>query len=93
MANFLTSAATAGASSEFTVVAGTPQTVFLTKADTTTAFPDGARIDVQIKSSDGQFTTLASLTPDNKPATSVSSPGTYRLYRQAAAAAYGADKA
>lgn len=92
MANFFTSATTAGGSSEFTLASGDFATVFLTQDDMTAPFPSGARMDIQIKSDDGDWTTIGCITPD-KPALAVCSPGTFRLYRQAAATAYGAHKA
>ena len=91
MAIFFTSAATAGNSDDFTVVDGTPQTVFLTKADTTTAFPAEARMDILVKSTDNQYTAIGCITPD-KPALQITAAATYRLVRIAASAAYGAEK-
>lgn len=91
MAIFFLSSTAAGASADFTVVAGTPQTVFLTQANTTAAFPADALIDIQIKSTDNQYTTIGSMTTQ-RVATQIDAAATYRLYRHACSSALGAEK-
>ena len=90
MAVFFTPGTAAAQSSDFTLAAGDVVTIFLVDDDDTDGLPANALIDVQIKSGDGEYFTVGSLTTQH-PAYCMSSPGTYRLNRHASASV-GADK-
>lgn len=86
----LIASGTTQASAEFTVVAGTPNTVFLWDADGD-VLPSDARALLQIKSSAATYITIACL-DSNNPARVIDGPGTYKLTKFASAAAFGVDK-
>lgn len=77
-------------SAEFTVVAGTPATVFLKAAG---ALPKDAEGLIEAKAADGTYTVLgaASLTV-NDPVRIIDGAGTWRVTRRASAGSYGVEK-
>lgn len=74
-------------SSDFTV--DTPATVFLKQLDGTSAAP-GPHVLVQIKSADGEYRTVGTLTADDH-AKVIAGPGTYRVARLPNRAGCGVD--
>lgn len=86
----IASGTTAASSSDFTVVAGTPVTVFL--KDAAGAVVDQyARALIQIKDTAGEYFTVGVLT-GYEPALIIDGPGDYRVTRELATVAFGVNK-
>jgi hypothetical protein len=90
MASLIASGTTAEDSSDFTVVAGTPVTIFLHDAAGPNV-PGDCTAAIQVKSSGSQYFTVGVL-DGNNPARVITGPGTYRVSKFASATAFGVDK-
>lgn len=89
MAVILASGVTEAASSD--VVVTIPVSIFLTDASGPTVHPDSLA-DVQKKSNGGEYFTIGQLNLGNAFALSITSPGTYRVLRRAAAVAFAVEQ-
>ena len=90
MAELIASGTTEASSADFTLAAGEQATLFLKDAAGPVTTPH-AVAHVLIKSSDNEYFLIGKLT-DSEPAKVLAAPGTYRVTRMAAAAAFGVDK-
>lgn len=91
MATEILAAGTAAAdSTDVTVTAGIPVTVFL-KAGTSAPIASDADFDVKLKSVGSTYHTIGKLTGKN-PAVVIDGPGTYRISRLSASSAVGVDQ-
>ena len=89
MANILAVGTTAASSSDFTVVAGTPNTLCLVDAAGPT-IPQGAFVTIEFKDSAGLYFTVDYL-QDDRTGRIIDGPGTYRVTRAATGIACGVD--
>lgn len=87
----LASGTTEASTSDITVTAGVPVTVFL-KAAAGANVARGSRAVLQIKSAGGAYFTVGELTR-HRPQVVIDGPGTYRVTRLAADTAFGIDQA
>lgn len=91
MASLISSGTTADSSADFTVAAGTPNTISLRDADGVLAGDVAAVID--IKSSDGVYRPVQNGSLHaHRPELVIDGPGTYRVRKFASAVAFGVDK-
>lgn len=89
MANIIAVGTTAASSSDITVAANTPQTVFLTL--TAGGFiSERARVLVQMKDASNQYTNIDELNK-HRPALILDGPGIYRATRLSTGASCGVD--
>lgn len=86
----LASAKTAGNSSDVTVTAGTPVTLFLSVASDAPV-PSQADCDVQIKDTGGKYHTIGKLT-GKQPAMVLDGPGTFRVARAECTEAFAVEQ-
>ena len=92
MANILASGTTAAASTSFTLAAGEVATVFLTQGATNPLeYGSFAAIQIQDASSNWINITGGAITSTDA-IKSITSPGTYRVYRSVSVTACGIDK-
>jgi hypothetical protein len=85
MAVVLASGTSAADSSDITVTAGVPVTVFLSTA-TSVPVPSDVQCDVKVKAAGGTYHTVGQLT-GARPALVIDGPGVYRVSRTSASSA------
>lgn len=85
------SATAANTSGDITVSAGVPTTIYLRDADGA-SLPLDATARLEIKTSDGQYVTLAQL-DTGRPALVIDGPGVYRVVKGSGSTAFGVDQA
>ncbi len=90
MAELISAATTEADSADFTLAAGDQATLFLKDAGGPRV-PLDAIAKVQIKSATGEYFDVGQIDAFN-PAKVLAAPGTYRVKRMAASAAFGVDK-
>lgn len=90
MAELIASGTTEADSDDFTLSSGDQVTLFLKDAAGPTVGSDAIAL-VQIKSADAQYFIVGKI-DFGTPAKVLAAPGTYRVKRLAASAAYGVDK-
>ena len=90
MAELLSTAATAASSSDIALADGQSATLFLKNGNSAGGAVGGANAIVQIKSADGYYYDIGSLT-ERTPFLHLEMPGTYRVKRPIADVAYGID--
>lgn len=89
---YLAAGSTALAGADFTVVAGTPQTLALFQASGDNVGAQyGVDFEVQKKNSNATYTLVFVLNSANHPK-QITAPGTYRVRRLLSAASAGLDK-
>ncbi len=92
MAEYLAAGTTAANGADFTVVAGTPQTLFVKQASgDDVAAPNGTDFEIEHKTSGGTYTILFRLNAGNHPK-QITAPGVYRVRRLASSFSAGLDK-
>lgn len=92
MAEYISAGSTATNGVDFTVVAGTPQTLFVKQASgDDVGAPNGVNFEIEHKTSGGTYTVLFTLNAGNHPK-QITAPGTYRVRRIASSFSAGLDK-
>jgi hypothetical protein len=90
MASLIASSTGQADSADFTVVAGTPNTLSLTAA-ISQALPQDAWAEIKIKSSGGAYQVVGRLT-FREPAQVLDGPGTFLVTKGPSSTAFGVDK-
>lgn len=92
MAEYIAAGSTAFNGADFTVAAGTPQTLFLKQASgDDVGAPNGVNFEIEHKTSGGTYTVLFTLNAGNHPK-QITAPGVYRVRRIASTYSAGLDK-
>lgn len=89
MANILAAGTTAASSSDFVVVAGTPNTIVLTDA-AGPSIPEGGYVSIQFKAASGEYITVDYLN-STRTGRIMDGPGTYRVHRPLTTVSVGVD--